>query len=86
MYHKVIRILQKNIIRGSIGYKCLQNYLDAIIFLRESISSYRRGNGKPYRSREVAVEEQVSIVFDSAAGGAVVINVIGIPGSSFGSG
>ena len=60
--------------------------MNYIGFLREVVSSDGRGEREPYRPREIAVEEQVGVIFNSTASGAVFVNVVGIPGSSFCSG
>jgi hypothetical protein len=64
----------------------LENFLDSIAFVRKIISSHRGVKGELDRPREVAVEEKMSIIFHSAIGGAVFINVRGVPGYSFCSG
>jgi hypothetical protein len=43
--------------------------------LREIFNSHRRGEGEPYRSWKVVVEEQMGIIFQSPACGALLIDV-----------
>jgi hypothetical protein len=68
-------ILEKSI-RGGSGYKALKNQLDAIILMREIVSSHRRGEREPYHPRKVTMIEEVDFIFHHPTGGAVFIYVI----------
>jgi hypothetical protein len=54
--------------------------------MREVISSDSRVKREPYRLRKIAVEEEVGVILNCATGGAMLVNVVGVPGSSFSSG
>jgi len=53
--------------------------LHSVIFLWKIISSKRRVIRKPNSSREVAVKEEISIIFHYTARGTMFVNMSGIP-------
>lgn len=71
---------------GVIRNEALNYKLDTIRILRQLIGSDRWVKRKPYCMGQIAVEKKVSTIFNSPTSGAVVINVVGIPGCSFSSG
>jgi hypothetical protein len=50
--------------------------------MREIISFDGWVKREPYRLRETAVEEEVGVILSSATGGAMLVNVVGVPSSS----
>lgn len=64
----------------------MKNVLYSIRVLRKIMSCNSRVKRKPYRPGEVAVKEQVSVIFYGTTRVAVLVNMVGIPGSSLCSG
>lgn len=56
------------------------------MFIRQSVHSQRRVSGKPNCPRQTALEEQMVIILHYPIVRAVFIDIIGVPGCSFGIG
>ena len=60
----------------------MQDKLDTIVLLRKIIGSKGRVRRKPYRTRKVAMEEEVGVIFHCSTSYTIFINVSGVPFST----